>query len=55
LACLGAEGDLGIPERAVQTEGISLTANSTNFREWGAASPENFVFGLIRVRSWFKK
>jgi hypothetical protein len=34
-----------------------LTANRTNFHEWGAASPEMFVFGLIRVNSshsWVK-
>jgi hypothetical protein len=36
---------------------ISLTTNRTNFHEWGAASPENFIVGLIRVyskNSWFK-
>jgi phage protein U len=36
---------------------ISLTTNKTNFHEWGAASPGNFILGLIRVHSfysWFK-
>ena len=45
------------PTCVVQSEGLSLSTNSTNFHEWGAASPENFVFGLIRVHSvtsWFK-
>jgi hypothetical protein len=28
-----------------------LTTNRTNFHKWGAASPEMFVFGLIRVDS----
>jgi hypothetical protein len=39
------------------SDGISLTTNRTNFHEWGAASLEMFVFGLIRVDSknlWFK-
>jgi hypothetical protein len=39
------------------TDGIFLTTNRTNFYEWGAASPENFIVGLIRVyskNSWFK-
>jgi hypothetical protein len=27
---------------------MDLTTNRTNFHEWGAALPENFVFGLIR-------
>jgi hypothetical protein len=34
-----------------------LTTNKTNFQAWGAASPENFIFGPIRVysqNSWFK-
>jgi hypothetical protein len=38
-------------------DGIISTTNRTNFHEWGAASPEMFVFGLIRVdseNSWFK-
>ena len=39
------------PTCVVQSEGLSLSTNSTNFHEWGAASPENFVFGLIRVHS----
>ena len=37
--------------------GISLTTKRTNFHEWGAASPENFIVGVIRVHSknsWFK-
>jgi len=29
--------------------GNFLTTNSTNFHEWGAASPENFIIGFIRV------
>ena len=37
-------------EKAVQTNGLSLTTNSTNFHEWGAASPGKFVLGLIRSR-----
>ena len=37
------------PTCVVQSERFSLTTNKTNFHEWGAASPENFVFGLIRV------
>jgi hypothetical protein len=32
---------------AVQTNRISLTTKSTNFREWGAPSPENFSDGFI--------
>ena len=44
-----AEEDLGVPEKAVQTKGLSFTTKSTNFYEWGAASPENFGFGFIRV------
>jgi hypothetical protein len=32
-ACLGAEEDLGVAERAVQSEGLSLTTNKTNFHE----------------------
>ena len=39
------------PTCVVQSEGLSLSTNSTNFHEWGAASPENFVFGLMRVHS----
>jgi hypothetical protein len=34
-----------------------FTTNRTNFHEWGAASPENFIFDMIRVyskNSWFK-
>jgi len=31
--------------------GNFLTTNSTNFHEWGAASPENFIVGFIRVYS----
>jgi hypothetical protein len=36
---------------------ISSTTNKTNFHEWGAASPGNFILGFIRVHSfysWFK-
>jgi len=36
---------------------ISSTTNKTNFHEWGAASPGNFIVGFIRVHSfysWFK-
>jgi hypothetical protein len=42
---------------AVHTNGISLTANGINFHEWGAALPENFIGGFIRVHSensWLK-
>jgi hypothetical protein len=56
-ACLRAEEDLGFPEKAVQSEGLSLSTNSTNFHELGAASPGNFLSGLIRVHSvnsWLK-
>jgi hypothetical protein len=42
------------PTCVVQTKGLSLTTNSTNFHEWGAASPENFVIGLIRVHSFIR-
>ncbi len=45
----------GRPERA-RREGSS-ESNKTNFQELGAASPENFIFGLIRVyslNSWCK-
>ena len=45
------------PTCAVQSEEFSLTTNSTNCHEWGAASPENVVFRLMRVysvNSWFK-
>ena len=31
--------------------GDFLTTNRTNFHEWGAASLEMFVFGLVRVDS----
>ena len=31
--------------------GNFLTTNSTNFHECGAASPENFIVGFIRVHS----
>ena len=51
LACLRAEEDLSVPESVVQSEGLSLTTKSTNFHEWGPASPGNFVFGFIRVHS----
>ena len=43
-------------ERSV-TNGIYLTANGTNFHEWAAALPENFIGVLIRAdseNSWFK-
>jgi hypothetical protein len=30
-----------------------LTTNITNFHEWGAASPENFIIGFIRVHSFY--
>ena len=33
------------------SDGISLTTNKTNFREWGAASPEDFIVPFIRVHS----
>jgi hypothetical protein len=33
--------------------GNFLTTNSTNFHEWGAASPENFIIGFIRVHSFY--
>jgi hypothetical protein len=39
------------------SHGISLTTKKTNFHEWGAASLENFIDGVIRVHSknsWFK-
>jgi hypothetical protein len=29
------------------SHGISLTMNRSNFHEWGAASPENFIVGVI--------
>jgi hypothetical protein len=29
------------------SNGISLTTNRTNFHEWGAASLENFLVGVI--------
>jgi len=34
-----------------------LTTNRTSFHEWAAASPEDFIFGFIRVYSldsWFE-
>jgi hypothetical protein len=43
-------------ERSV-TNGIPATANGTNFQEWEAALPEDFIGVLIRVdseNSWFK-
>jgi hypothetical protein len=42
---------------ALEINGISSYRNRTNFHEWGAASPENFFVGFIRVylrTSWFK-
>jgi hypothetical protein len=35
----------------VTHQNFYLTTNSTNFHEWGAASPENFIIGFIRVHS----
>jgi hypothetical protein len=46
-----------IQNAPIQTTGNSLTTNSTNLHEWGAASPENFLAGIIRVHacySWIK-
>jgi len=51
LACRRAEEDLDVPEKALQSEGISLTTNKTNFHKLGAASPEIFGFDFIGVYS----
>jgi hypothetical protein len=37
----------------VTHQNFYLTTNSTNFHEWGAASPENFIIGFIRVHSFY--
>ena len=37
----------------VQSEGLSFTTKSTNLHEWGAASPGNFLFGLIPKAACF--
>jgi hypothetical protein len=42
--------------RRARREGSS-ESNSSNFHEWGAAPPENFIGGFIRVHSensWFR-
>jgi hypothetical protein len=50
---------LGRGVRAAFVQGFgweSSTTNGTNIHEWGAASPENFLAGIIRVHSrysWF--
>ena len=36
------------PTCVIQTKGFSLTTKRTNFHEWGAASPEFLLIGLIR-------